>query len=90
MKLRPLGDKVLIKPTKAVEKTSGGIILPDLAKEEKAEGKVIACGKGNNDVPMQVKVGNNVIFGKYAGDEFIIDGEIHKIVSESDILAVIA
>ena len=89
MKLRPLGDRVLVLPEKDTEKTSGGIILPDSAKEAKAEGKVLACGKGINDVPMQVKVGDKVIFGKYAGDEFIIDGVTHKILSENDILAVI-
>ncbi|MBU1863984.1 MAG: co-chaperone GroES [Candidatus Omnitrophica bacterium] len=93
MAVRPLGDKVLIKLIEAEEKTKGGIILPDNAKEEKAEGKIIAVGKGkvNDDgkvIPLEVKKGDKVIFGKYSGDEILIDGDKHKILRESEILAV--
>ena len=93
MGVRPLGDKVLVKIVEAEEKTKGGIILPDSAKEEKAEGKIVAVGKGKMKddgtiTPLEVKVGEKVIFGKYAGDELKIDGVKHKVLRESEILAV--
>jgi len=93
MGVRPLGDKVLIEILEAEEKTKGGIILPDTAKEEKCEGVIIAAGKGkvNDDgkvTPLEVKKGDKVIFGKYSGDEILIEGKKHKIVRESEILAV--
>ncbi len=93
MGVRPLGDKVLVEILEAEEKTKGGIILPDTAKEEKSEGKILAVGKGkvNSDgkvTPLEVKKGDKVIFGKYSGDEILIDGKKHKILKESEILAV--
>jgi len=93
MKIRPLGEKVLVRILQSEEKTKGGIILPDTAKEEKAEGQVIAVGTGKKlDTgkvqPLEVKKGDRVIFGKYAGDEVTIDGEKHKILKEEEILAI--
>ena len=93
MKIRPLGDKILVEVLEAEEKTKGGIILPDTAKEEKTEGKVIAVGAGKTlesgklQSP-EVKKGDRVIFGKYAGDEILIDGKKHKVLKESEILAI--
>ena len=93
MKVRPLGDKILVEVLEAEEKTKGGIILPDTAKEEKTEGKVIAVGagkvleSGKLQAP-ELKKGERVIFGKYAGDEILIDGKKHKVLKESEILAV--
>lgn len=93
MKIRPLGEKVLVRILQSEEKTKGGIILPDTAKEEKAEGQVVAVGTGKKlDTgkvqPLEVKKGDRVIFGKYAGDEVTIDGEKHKILKEEEILAI--
>lgn len=93
MKIKPLGDKVLVEILEAEEKTKGGIILPDTAKEEKSEGKIIAVGSGKllesgKVQPLEVKKGDRVIFGKYSGDEVLIDGKKHKILQEKDILAV--
>ena len=93
-KIKPLGDRILIKPLKAEEKTKGGIILPDTAKEKPQEGKVIAVGKGKTlesgkVEPLEVKVGNKVLYGKYSGTEIKIDGEEHLIVKEEDILAIV-
>lgn len=93
MKIRPLGDKVLVEVLEAEEKTKGGIILPDTAKEEKTEGKVVAVGAGKvlesgKVQSPEVKRGDRVIFGKYAGDEILIDGKKHKVLKESEILAV--
>jgi len=93
MKIRPLGDRVLVEVLEAEAKTKGGIILPDTAKEEKTEGKVIAVGagkvleSGKLHAP-EVKKGDRVIFGKYSGDEILIDGKKHKVLKESEILAV--
>jgi len=94
MTIRPLGNKVLIEVLEAEEKTKGGIILPDTAKEEKAEGKIIAVGSGKRlksggIQPFEVKKGERVLFGKYAGDEIKIDGKTHKILKEDEILAVV-
>lgn len=93
MKVKPLGDKLLVEVLEAEEKTKGGIILPDTAKEEKTEGKVVAVGNGKvlesgKVQPLEVKKGDRVIFGKYSGDEIIIDGKKHKILKENEILAV--
>jgi chaperonin GroES len=93
MKIRPLGDKILVEVLEAEEKTKGGIILPDTAKEEKTEGKVVAVGAGKvlesgKVQPPEVKKGDRVIFGKYAGDEILIDGKKHKVLKENEILAV--
>lgn len=93
MKVKPLGDRVLVEVLEAEGKTKGGIILPDTAKEEKTEGKVIAVGSGKvlesgKIQPVEVKKGDKVIFGKYAGDEIIIDGVKHKVLKETEILAI--
>jgi len=93
MKIKPLGDKILVEILEAEEKTKGGIILPDTAKEEKAEGKVTAVGSGkrldNGTLqPLEVKKGDRVIFGKYSGDEIVVDGVKHKIIKESEVLAI--
>ncbi len=92
-KVKPLGDKILVEVLEADEKTKGGIILPDTAKEEKTEGKVISVGAGRyldtgKIQPLEVKTGDKVIFGKYSGDEILIDGKKHKVIKESEVLAV--
>ena len=94
MKIRPLQDRVIVKRIAEEEKTKGGIIIPDTAKEKPQEGKVIAVGKGkrNDDgklVPLDVKVGDKILFGKYSGSEIKIDGEEHLIMREEDILGVL-
>ena len=93
MKVKPLADRVLVEVLEAEAKTKGGIILPDTAKEEKTEGKVIAVGTGKmlesgKIQAIEVKKGERVLFGKYSGDDLMIDGVKHKIVKESEILAV--
>lgn len=93
-KVQPLGDRILLKPLEAEEKTKGGIILPDTAKEKPQEGKVIAVGKGKvlesgKTEPVEVKVGDKVLYGKYSGTEIKIEGEDHLIVREEDILAIL-
>ena len=91
--LKPLGDKVLIKPKEAEEKTKAGIYIPDTAKESKAEGEIIALGSGKlsegKKHDFSVKVGDKVIFGKYAGDEIKIDGKDYKIMKEEEILGIL-
>jgi chaperonin GroES len=94
MKIRPLQDRVIVKRIAEEEKTKGGIIIPDTAKEKPQEGKVIAVGKGklNDDgkvVPLDVKVGDKILFGKYSGSEIKVNGEEHLIMREEDILGVI-
>lgn len=94
MKLRPLYDRVIVKRVEEEEKTKGGIIIPDTAKEKPIEGKVIAVGDGRmldsgKRMPLQVKKGDRVLFSKYAGTEVKIEGEEHLIMREDDIIAVI-
>lgn len=94
MKIRPLQDRVIVQRIEEEEKTKGGLIIPDTAKEKPQEGKVIAVGKGklNDDgkiTPLEVKVNDRVLFGKYSGTEINIDGEEHLIMREEDILGVI-
>lgn len=94
MKVRPLADRVLIKPLEEEEKTPGGIILPDTAKEKPMRGRVVAVGKGKMDengkhVALEVKPEDVVLYGKYAGTDIKIDGEEYLIMRESDILAVV-
>ena len=94
MKVKPLNDRVLVLRTGEEEKTAGGIIIPDTAKEKPQEGKVIAVGPGKvNDkgekINLDVKAGDKVLFGKYAGNEISIDGVEHLIMREDDILAII-
>lgn len=87
--IRPLSDRVLIKPAEAEEKTSTGIIIPDTAKEKPMEGEVIAIGQGKKDEPITVKVGDKVLYGKYSGTEINIDGNKYLIMRESDIYAIL-
>jgi chaperonin GroES len=89
MKIQPLADRVLIEPATAEEKTSGGIIIPDTAKEKPQRGIVVAVGTGKKDEPMTVKVGDTVLYGKYAGTEISHDGADYLIMRESDIVAII-
>ena len=94
MKIRPLQDRVIVKRIEEEEKSKGGIIIPDTAKEKPQECKVIAVGKGkvNEDgklIPLEVKVNDRILFGKYSGSEINIDGEEHLIMREEDILGVI-
>jgi chaperonin GroES len=93
MELRPLNDRVIVVRIEQKEKTSGGIIIPDTAKEKPQEGKVIAVGPGKWDengkrIPMEVKKDDRILFGKYAGNEINIDGMEHLIMREDDILAI--
>jgi chaperonin GroES len=85
----PIKDRVLIEPALAEEKTAGGIIIPDTAKEKPQKGKVLAIGKGKKDEPMTVKVGDTVLYGKYSGTEVIIEGKTYLIMREDDIYMVI-
>ena len=89
MNIKPLADRVLIKPSAAEEKTVSGIIIPDAAKEKPLKGEVIAVGNGTKDEDMVLKAGNVVLYGKYAGTEIEIDGEKLLIMRQSDILAII-
>jgi chaperonin GroES len=94
VKIRPLQDRVILKRIEEEEKTRGGLIIPDTAKEKPQEGKVVAVGKGktNEDgkiTPLDVKVNDRVLFGKYSGTEINIDGEEHLILREDDILGII-
>lgn len=87
--LKPLADRVLVEPAAAEEKTLGGIIIPDTAKEKPQRGTVVAVGDGKKDEPMTVKSGDTVLYGKYAGTEVTVDGKDYLIMRESDIFAVI-
>jgi chaperonin GroES len=94
VKIRPLQDRVIVKRIEEEEKSKGGIIIPDTAKEKPQEGKVIAVGKGkvNDDgklIPLDVKVNDRILFGKYSGSEINIDGDEHLIMREEDILGII-
>ncbi len=93
MKFRPLHDRVLVESLDSEEKTAGGIIIPDTAKEKPQEGKVIAVGPGSKSedgkiTPMDVKVGDHILFGKWSGTEVKIDGKEYSIMKESDIMGV--
>lgn len=87
--IKPLADRVLIKPTPAETKTASGIIIPDSAKEKPQKGTVIAVGKGTKDEPMTVKVKDTVLYGKYAGTELTVDDTDYLIMRESDIFAIL-
>jgi chaperonin GroES len=89
MKIKPLADRVLVKPAQAEEKTVGGIIIPDSAKEKPLKGEVMAAGSGTKDEEMVVKTGDAVLYGKYAGTEIEWEGETYLIMRQSDILAII-
>ena len=87
MNVKPLSDRVLILPNPAEAKTAGGLIIPDAPKEKPLEGKVVAVGPGTSEVKMEVKVGDEVLYGKYAGTEINVDGTDYLIMKQSDILA---
>ena len=89
MNVKPLSDRVLVKPNPAEEMTASGLIIPDTAKEKPLAGKVVAAGPGPADVKMEVKVGDEVLYGKYAGTELHIDGEDYLMMKQQDILAVV-
>jgi chaperonin GroES len=94
MKIRPLHDRIIVKRLEEEEKTKGGIIIPDSAKEKPIEGKVIAVGDGRlrddgTKLPLEVKKGDRVLFGKYSGTEIKIDDEEHLMMKEDDILAIL-
>lgn len=89
MAIKPLADRVLIEPAAAEEKTIGGIIIPDTAKEKPLQGKVVATGNGTKDEEMVVKEGDTVLYGKYAGTEVEYDGKKYLVMRQSDILAIL-
>lgn len=94
MNIKPLADRVVVKPAPAEEKTKGGIILPDTAKEKPVQGEVVAVGPGRvsddgKKIPMEVKKGDQVLYGKYSGTEVTIDGEEYLIMRESDLFAIV-
>lgn len=89
VKVKPLADRVLVEPKEAEEKTASGIYIPDTAKEKPQRGTVIAVGSGTKDVTMEVKVGDEVLYGKYAGTELNVDGKDYLMMKQSDILAII-
>lgn len=87
--VKPLADRVLVEPAAAEQRTAGGIIIPDTAKEKPQKGTVVAVGNGKKDEPLTVKIGDQVLYGKYSGTEINIEGKDYLIMRESDILAVI-
>jgi chaperonin GroES len=87
--IKPLADRVLVVPAPAEEKTASGIIIPDTAKEKPQKGRVLAAGPGKKDEPMTVKVGDQVLYGKYGGTEITIEGTDYLIMRESDIYAIV-
>ena len=87
--VKPLADRVLVEPAAAEEKTAGGIIIPDTAKEKPQKGKIVAVGNGKPDEPMTVKEGDTVLYGKFAGTEINIEGEDYLIMRESDLFAIV-
>lgn len=89
MNIKPLADRVLVEPAPAEEKTTGGIIIPDTAKEKPQKGKVVAVGPGKKDEPLTVKEGDMVLYGKYAGTEITFESDTYLIMRESDIVAIV-
>lgn len=94
MKIKPLADRILVKPSPAEEKTASGIIIPDTAKEKPMQGEIVAVGQGRvtdagNFVKLEVKVGDKILYGKYSGTEVTIDGDEYLIMRESDVYAII-
>lgn len=87
--IRPLADRVLVEPAAAETKTAGGIIIPDTAKEKPQKGTVIAVGPGKKDEPLTVKVGDQILYGKYGGTDITVDGKDYLIMRESDIYAIV-
>ncbi len=89
LNVTPLHDRVIVQPAAAEQKTAGGIIIPDTAKEKPQRGTVLAAGPGKKDEPVTVKSGDQVLYGKYAGTEITVDGKDYLIMRESDILAIV-
>ncbi len=89
IKIKPLADRVIIESAAAEEKTAGGLYIPDSAKEKPQKGKVVAVGSGKKDEPLTVKVGDSVLYGKYAGTEITVEGKDYLIMKEADIFAVL-
>ncbi|HEX5552244.1 MAG TPA: co-chaperone GroES [Chitinophagaceae bacterium] len=89
LSIKPLADRVIVKPAAAEEKTKGGIIIPDTAQEKPQKGTVVAAGPGKKDEPVTVKVGDSVLYGKYSGTEITVEGDDYLIMRESDILAIV-
>ncbi len=89
LNFKPLADRVLVEPAVAEEKTSSGIIIPDTAKEKPQKGKIIAVGTGKKDEPIIVKVGDQILYGKYSGTEVTIEGKEYLIMKESDIYGIV-
>ena len=89
LNIKPLADRVIVEPAAAEEKTASGIIIPDTAKEKPQKGSVVAVGDGKKDEPLTVKVGDSVLYGKYAGTEITVDGKEYLIMRESDIFAIV-
>ncbi len=87
--LKPLADRVLVKPSPAEEKTASGIIIPDTAKEKPLKGEIVAVGNGKPDEPLTVKVGDTVMYGQYSGTEIKLDGDTYLVMRESDIYGII-
>lgn len=87
--VKPLADRVIVRPAEAEEKTAGGIIIPDTAKEKPQKGTVVAAGPGKKDEPVTVKSGDTVLYGKYSGTEIQIEGDTYLIMRESDIFAIV-
>lgn len=87
--IKPLADRVIVEPAAAEERTAGGLIIPDTAKEKPQRGKVLAVGTGKPDEPMTVKVGDKVLYGKYAGTEITVEGKDYLIMREADIFAIV-
>jgi len=90
LNIKPLAGRVLIKPDETEQKTAGGIIIPDTAKEKPQKGVIVAAGPGKKDEPMTVKVGDSVLYGKYSGTEIAIDGNNYLMMKEADIYAIIS
>ena len=89
MNIKPLADRVLIEPKEAETKTAGGLFIPDTAKEKPQQGVVVAVGNGKKDEPMELKTGDTVLYGKYAGTEIRVDGKDYLIMRQSDVVAVL-
>lgn len=89
MNIRPLADRVLVEPKAAETKTASGIFIPDTAKEKPQEGTVVAAGNGKKDEPMELKVGDRVLYGKYSGTEISVEGKDYLMMRQSDILAIL-
>ncbi len=89
MNIKPLADRVLVEPKEAETKTASGLYIPDTAKEKPQQGKVIATGSGKKDEPMELKVGDIILYGKYSGTEITVEGKEYLMMRQSDVLAVI-